>query len=350
MKITFLVGRVEKVLRGRAILLTSLMLSMSALLYGQQPEGLSNVPTSILNVTSTHPVPLTSVGDIYGQIRCDVKGNVYFETQNIPLLRVSADGHNVVSFSTNPIINSRLADFRQDSLNNDFAINPSGGVYVVTRSRDNPYVLSFDSDGRYQSMTRLDGPASFHPLGLAVFANGNFLVSGTVRDTDKEDESRPLTAIFESGGRLVSELSLQGDKEVRKLQSSLDTDAPEIHIVGIMMSDDGNAYVMRRLKKPVVEVVSPSGELLRTLRIMAPEGFSQGFMTTAHDSFFITFYKSSKQQSELLYVKYDSADGHEIARFERSKDIVAAFVCYAREEFLFIDMRDEKITLVKARP
>jgi hypothetical protein len=316
---------------------------------GQEPSA-SLPPAVVLHAQSSLTTPLPPVGGIIGQIRCDAKGQIYFQPESGPLVRVSPDAQNIVAFHLDSVPElqpkSGASDYPQLT---DFAVSPSGSVSVAAKLGQDAFVISFDSNGRYKSIVKLNIPGRFYPAGLAVFANETYLVSGEVAENSKS--WKPFTGIFDSGGQLLSNISVRSDKTIMEEQSSpVRTAIPQIATGTVATSPDGNAYVMRRFANPIVYVVSPGGAILRTINIASPKGFVPVDMGLGGNRLIFTFQRRQDRTVEILYVTYDAIDGKEISRYERDEKLRGALACYTGDDFLFLGVVDGKRALIHARP
>lgn len=335
---------------SRAIVFATLgAMTLSTGSYAQRQAPVE-MPRLVLKIRSTVQLSLGQVGGILGQVRCDGEGNVYFQPEFAPLLRVSPDDGKIVSFSLDQPFGNRVGVPRHIQLV-DFAIAQSRTVYAAARAGNNSFVVKFDSDGRYDTITQLDSPDGMYPAGLAVFANGYYLVSGELRPLERGKSALPYTAIFDSSGRLIRELSVRSDRELTQGRAGdkTATGIPEIETGTTVMWTDGNAYVMRKMQKPEVLVIAPTGEVLRTLHLTSPEGFNPTTMGSAETGLIVTYQRTTSNGPEVLYVVFDTLNGDEMAVYERSSDLGAALACApGNGRFLFLGSREGRMVLIRA--
>jgi hypothetical protein len=113
----------------------------------------------------------------------------------------------------------------------------------------------------------------------------------------------------------------------------------------IRLGEDGNAYLMRRTSPATVYVISPSGELLRSLKIEPPES---GQMPNDMQ---ISGNRIAVQFSETNLTVADATTGQTLANYLGEGNVQGVLVCYSAkpERFSFLTFTDgHKLRMVEA--
>jgi hypothetical protein len=173
-------------------------------------------PNPDLSVPLADSIPVDST-------QCDDDGNPYIKTfgpDGLQILGITTKG--IIAFATN-----QITDVPQPTASNFFV--GSTEMYLLVQGLENArkeeviekdeqgqewkrletkgdsvdYIGRFDRDGSYRGSLKLD--SNFHPMQLAAFSSGTFVIAGL-------DESRtPRVGLFNSGGQLVKYLQLPKD-------------------------------------------------------------------------------------------------------------------------------------------
>jgi len=318
------------------------------------------MPVIPLTITSTMSVASELGGAFMTPAKCDDEGNLYIRKLAMdrpllgPVVKIAADGKRTAIFD--PSVFSQLHLDRADA----FSAASDGGLYQVAQKgivKPVLYVLHFFSDGTASTSVRLD--ADLEVYNFAAFANGSFLVSGLQRDvTNGKDPGKKFTAAFLDSGQMIAKLSFEpapGDlapgKEKHAGQpptaaSNLVKPAgpekaePILDLTDAEVGGDGNLYVMRRSSPVLIYVVSPSGTVLRTLKIATPAHvqFPSGFHLSANR--LAVSFAHDENQSQTLVVA-DAQLGRRIAAYSFTDPTGAApsFACYSANEGVFTFLR-----------
>lgn len=232
-----------------------------------------------LQLTATAKVPL--VGTLVGNGRCDDAGDMYVRFMDaemnkmyhgitkIPIEKIKPDGSVAATF--------RITEASADISGKDFFVSGDGRVYQAGFMPDGAvYVAEFASGGSLKSKIRLDS-TGFVPYHIARFESGEFLLSGT---TGLSNDHRPFTGVFDAKGRLIKEIYEPEDEDSRRRAEAGELDfVPEGTNAGnafvwhgdAALGSDGNAYLLRASSPALIYVVSPKGDVVRKLRIDAPD-------------------------------------------------------------------------------
>ena len=162
--------------------------------------------------------------------RCDSEGNLYLpkEIVDTPVIhKLNPKGETVASFDpgSNPGVNVNIAPW--------YTVERKGGnlYQLVIPHGPDQYVYAYKSDGTFRSAVKLEAGFRFHANKLAVFPNGEFLISGDKYGNDHKVD-RPFTGIFAAEGQLTKELELEDDKTLNDIATVDDNrfvypDAPQ---------------------------------------------------------------------------------------------------------------------------
>ncbi len=239
-----------------------------------------------------------------------------------------------------PVAFSQLQLDRADA----FSPAPDGGLYQIASSgvlKPRNYVIHFSSDGTPSSPIRLD--ADFELYEFAPFPSGNLLVSGIERDLgNKSDAGRPFTAVFSADGRRLANLSFErlpgpaetfGKSAAKAGKVNTQKPAPSLDLSDAEVGSDGNIYALRRSSPALVYVISPAGNILRTLKVRAPAaGVMPDTFHVSKNRMAISFWNDD--QSRVLVVS-DAQTGQEIATYSGAAEPGESFACYSADDAVF---------------
>jgi hypothetical protein len=328
-------------------------------------------PPMPLHATSTMNLTSEIGGAFMPPVKCDADGNLYIRKfasnrPRGPVVKIDPDGKPTVVFD--PGVFASLGLDRVDA----FSPAPDGGIYQIAQTglpKPRIYVLHYSSDGSPSSPARLD--ADFEVYTFAAFPEGSFLVSGTQRDPlDKNDHGHGVTKVFSADGRELAQLSFPDPKA--KSHKSAQTgsqpaskaaadsaaksapgapsqpgqkDAPPeppmapakapaaIDLKDAEVGRDGNLYVMRTSAQALVDVISPSGKIMKTLKIAAP--LPNSVPTSFHVSenrLALLFWNAEKETLAIAVV--DAQTGRKIAAYSDAANL-GSFACYSANDGVF---------------
>jgi hypothetical protein len=257
-----------------------------------------------------------------------------------PVVKIDPDGKRIALFD--PAAFSKLALDRAGA----FSPASDGGMYQIAQSGIlNPriYVLHFSSDGSPASPTLLE--ADFEVYTFAAFAGGNFLVSGMKRDMlDKNDRGRNFTAVFSADGRELAQLSFRGPREAVKTGAKTDVQksalkevakaAPSLDLAEAEAGRDGNLYAMRSSSPPLVYVIAPAGDIMKTIKVASPlpGGTARAFHVSGNRLAILFWNDDSRQQ---MVVIADAQTGRKIASYGDPTGLGPSLACYSADEGVF---------------
>lgn len=304
-------------------------------------------------------------GPMLTPLRCDSSGNIYFRPYGrvgapvYPVVRVDADGHNVVVFNANTV-----PDFER-AYTNDFATSLRGDVYILAGKQEGVFILRFDSSAKYQGDTKLD--SKFEPIRIAPFSSGDLLVTGMKQVKDENDAvtQAPFAGVFGRDGKLIAELQLPDDYQPEKKptateKGSAQADAQEEEdpnaIFWVSQAEpgpDGNVYLMRPTPAPIIFVVSPDGTVARRLTVSAPaKGYRPISMKVGYGRVIVQFEESepSGDFAKQIFSVVDTESGATLARYTSVPQLGVAFACYTPNGLSFLGSKDGLLAIHKTQP
>ena len=380
-----------------------------------KPPASAAAPGSLLTLRAASSINVASElgGAFSNPAKCDGDGNLYIKKYAMDrnmmgtVVKIDADGKKTASFD--PTVFSQLELGRADA----FSPAPDGGLYEIAQTagvKPTIYVLHFGSDGSALSPARLD--ADFEVYTFAAFANGNFLVSGVKRDPqNRQDHGTNITEIFAADGRELAQVVIpsqggkspdkatatataaakadaktatekpvtapgqdpgappgdRGGKQVPSDTGSSDapprptppsnTSAPAVKaarpldLAQAEVGSDGNLYVLQHSAPAVVYVISPSGEIIKKLKISATAhggGAASGFHVSGNQLAISFWNEDSPTQ---MIVVADAQTGRRISSYSDGTGFGTTFACYSANEnvFTFLKLgKENELTVIRA--
>lgn len=329
----------------------------------QQPQSKTH-----LRLTAVETIPAKSeVATGFADLTCDEDGNLYLGLADpgaTAIRKLNAKGELAAVFK--PYANPDIEVYGAGS----YTISPDGDLYMWVGSRRDRvfYVLVFGADGNYKTKIKVDPGFPWVPASVAVFRNGNLLMTGQEYDRDVGRPMLPFTAIFRSDGKLLKEVTLEDDTHIHemakvrdpKVTSAADPTSNRAVAWGqVQSAKDGYIYVMRWLSPALFYVISPGGEVVR--RFTVDPGSAGSMPITMHISgnrIAVLFRESGSNQKQMKVV---DLNGEELATYDvapsdpktESATLGSAFTCYSMrpERFTFlVTDEDHRIQLRIAEP
>jgi hypothetical protein len=288
---------------------------------------------------------------------CDGDGNVLFQpyagrSASGEVLRLSRDGKKATHFSVGSV-----PGFEHSSVG-AFGVSADNDVYLASfklsgdkLSGDN-YILRFDKDGQYRAATKLDLERG-GVTQLAVFSPASFFVAGS-KLVSEAAPTVPFAAIFNDSGKMVASVHFPHDpdrKGKEKPEWAADLIGPSLAQTG----DDGNVYFTRHRPNGPTYVVSPTGEVVREIRLEDPKeaGFELAAAKAAGGRLAILYEGEPPAggTSQVRILVYDVHTGNKVATyFHQNFEIGNALACYSPDDtFTFISSDESgKMLLVRA--
>jgi hypothetical protein len=332
---------VSELAAGTWLGLVACTLFMSSLSHAQSrpsvpPPTPFDIPMLELKSSSERQLTMPDL-NWYGNPQCDTKGNAY--------VHASADVNDGVvmklDVSRDDAVIYQWKDKPRDMPFMEFSVSPAGDVAMLGQTNKGLWVVSFSSDGRESSRSRLDLAAQFWPLRFAVFPDGSFLLSGYyTEDAPNNLEGTAFTGIFEPSGQLRYRLPDKTEKVVPKEARRATNEASAI------VGPDGNVYLLRPHK---VEVVSPIGDIVRELPFskLEPKAVATQLWIAGNRIAlqFLTARTDGKFAPTFLVL--DSSTAVPVGMYKPSQDL-GFLLCFTGNGFLLDRPRQGRITLVKA--
>lgn len=279
-------------------------------------------------------------------IKSDRDGNIYirlYETGNLrggPILKISADGKKTVRFS--------LSGQKDVGGIQDFSPGPDGELFLLTRNKDQTFILRYSSDGHLDGTESVEnGQATLNQI--AVFSSSEFLLGGKeelpakeVSNALVEKHSLPFWGIFNPSGQLLKKLTPTVDHgESKEAEDSGKRPGP----MNAEPADDGNVYATRYGGLPQVQVISPSGAI-RTVSLDVPKGVRLTSIKVAKGRIAAMFTEpkgeNSVELSRIFFRIYDTGSGKQLAQYQASvSDFGLGLATYEPDVFTFLGA-DEK--------
>ncbi len=277
-------------------------------------------PRHLQKLYSVHfPVNAHFMFSVTGE-SCDDNGNLYLIFGVLhPIPGVPA---GIPDFATLPVtrldLNSQdMTKFRPQSFSGSqnymptkFTADADGNLYWLFTPNSpalgrhpESLIVKYDSDGSYDSKIRLHAPPGLvlSAENMTVFANGNYLVTGTLQPQPPGRRKRikpgakfrilhhivypkglrPFTGIFDDQGDLIATVRLPHDisfpKEYKihfqpgRADSWTQNQNPSMMINNTLVARGpaDTAYLMRPANPPVLYTISDAGQLLHRVKVTA---------------------------------------------------------------------------------
>ncbi len=233
------------------------------------------------------------------RIKCDADANIYVvyspspaalgqngisRMGQIPVSKIWTGRKQVVQYPLPAIPGYEPAS------RNSFDVSPRGELYMLIhahsrdseRKRDVDYfIVKYKDDGTVESYEKVrgnEGESRFQPIHLAVFATGEFLLSGT--SVGGERELGTFAGIFDRDamfkapitlGEIAAGSGVTSAKASIKPETNLDTNPVSLESnTFTVTSPDGNIYILQGTRAPHLYAVSAAGQVVRRFPLRAP--------------------------------------------------------------------------------
>jgi hypothetical protein len=315
-----------------------------------------------------------------GSFGCDSDSNVFFMTptgRGLPnrVIRVSADGRKTTVFSLGS------APGLDKSAVLAYSVGVDDRVYVLTATEKDWFVVSFEKDGQFSSAIKLAVAKGTGLTRIAVGPGETYFVGGAQQEGDKLIR-KEMNAIFDSRGQMMASVGLrQADAKASDLKIT-DLKGSKLKVSDLKVSDlpnltpdenlraqklldlvdlsivrsgeDGNFYFSRFDPNGPVFVISPTGHLIKEIRLSPPKEpgvelldikISKGRLAVA--------YQGVHPEGGIAPVTidtYDSQTGKLLFQYHHQDwRIGLALACYSPDSFTFIsDDENGNMRLVTA--
>ena len=235
------------------------------------------------------PVALRSAWS--GGAVCDGAGNIYVrlleserpgtqERAAVPIRKIGPDGSLLKSFRVLDAFRDDITGKGVDLMGRGVFVTADGRVFQTADVHGDTFVVEFAQDGSVRRKTKLVAGDLVQAWSwrFAVFKSGEYLLTASTG----KDHLTPFAGVFGADGRLIKKIYEKEDEEAH--QRSSPTDLDSFHPYGVVVgadfvrsgdvaaSSDGNLYLLRGTNSPaLVYVISPTGEVVRKLRIDASD-------------------------------------------------------------------------------
>jgi hypothetical protein len=242
----------------------------------------------------------------------------------------------------------------------EFTLGKDGEVYQLAKGGKTfaSYIVAYDKNGSIKSKTKLNPDFSVNRFG--VFDSGDFLVTGTPRETDDNVNPHAIfTGIFDSSGKLVKKLVMPEDSDYQKKAERGDSDFFDRDRGGggnfavergtVVRASDGNLYLVRGTIPAKVYAISPGGQVLRTFEVESElPGKTVG--TVLENNGILAFQFVGNSDDTRSIIELVTLTGEKSATYDSSK-LGIAFACYAQPAtFTFLSVKDGNLQLITAEP
>jgi hypothetical protein len=298
---------------------------------------------------------------LMGLTKCDSAGNVYLRQYRgrrplvAPILRVSPDGRRTRTF---PIPGSGDPNM-EDVSASDFVADQSQNIYVVVYQKKKPREGKAGGDERLVVRLRSDGEPDgtiklqpqFGARRIAAFAGGQLFVWGVMWSEDRS-QARSSAVILATDGRVLATVPMASDLAGDESHPGLRTGAPAatsaISLGSVVAGDDGNIYTMRLSSSPQVQVISPGGEVLRSMPLSspAPDYFAQQ-MIVGQGRLIVLYRKQAaegRSASSIVSV-FDAQTGAKLADYLAAPPLGGGLACFTRAGLVFVGEKDGKVAI-----
>ncbi len=285
-----------------------------------RPAQALPAPHKLQKLYSVHfPVNAKYMFSVTGE-SCDANGNLYLifgvlhpipgvpigtpDLATLPVTRLGLNSQDMTKFRPQSFSGS------QNYMPTKFTADADGNLYwlfvpnspALGRHQES-LIVKYDSDGSYDSKIRLHAPQGLilSVSNMSVFANGNYLVTGTLQPQPPRRRKRikpgakihfshhivypkglrPFTGIFDDQGDLIATMRLPHDISIPKeykihfqpgradswSQSQIPTMMIDNTLIARGPAD--TAYLMRPANPPILYTISDAGQLLHEVRVTA---------------------------------------------------------------------------------
>ncbi len=230
-----------------------------------------------------------------------------------------------------------------------YALDPDDRLYMLVSPREPGgqfSIVRFDNDGAYRSATSIDAPG-FRPIAFAVFASGDFLITGWQED-GKGKLPKPYTGVWSSRGQFLARVRVPLSNKAES--RSVLVDAVELSMAET--AQDGYIYLALPGSRTTVHAISPAGQVSRTFTAIPPDqkamltGLKVGGGRLA-----LAFEEPPPKggTAKLTIQILDTLTGEPMRTvFHQSYEIGTALACYVPDVFTFISSESGQMQMVHA--
>ena len=392
------VGRFGRNAGLRLLLLMGVTVPAVTGLEGETPavQPSSAVPTVDLRRAEVIRFSAPGPAAVASRIKCGPGGDIYalysstssLQMWSVPIRKVSISSRSVIDYPIPAIPGyENLARV-------SFDVGGSGTLYALLRGDPQPgprskpdpvyLIVKYKDDGRLDSYSAIGEVPSQHaqPTSLAVFADGNSLVSGTTAEKTPDGTSLGVfSAIFDRNGVFLAPVTLMklntpaessGSPDLRGAspktlqQEAVAKEKPSASAIPLasglhsVSSSDGNIYVFQ--ENGQLNIVSPTGSVEHEFKLSPPaDGLSGIQMAAAGPGFLFVFYnhvatgeqgENSRYTGMITVVYPQSGEVTANYRMPHAETDFSVPACAASpKDFLFLSADDQGyLEVVHYRP
>ncbi len=343
-------------MKGRALLFAATLLVAGRM--GSQEGPPKEVPQYSLRTLQTVPVSIHDYG-FWGGAQCDQDGYIYWRAattgdfESDPVWKISPKWDRYTEFS----VPKELAE--EEFKLGAFTVAPDGTLFQVAYSSLNGQVLllRFDSNGQVSSKTTLAVPERLAPQVVAVFPNGEILLSGRLdQETPAGGEVQRRVAIYAEDGRLQAPVKLPNRKTAANAtekdeteasapggEETTQSDVSQLPRWAVAMSEDGNAYLLLGMQ---IFAVNARGEVSRTVALSdVPSGFEPTNIQVSHGILSVKFMKGRVGEliEQVRFRTIEAVTGIVQADYLPESELGTTQVCFtANEGYKFVVVKEKK--------
>lgn len=320
-------------------------------------------PDEAIRFSTPAPVAVASKikcgpsGDIYAAYST----NSYVEVWGSPVRKLSLSSKHVTEYPIPSVPGY------EKLTRTSFDVDPHGSLFMLVqaqlRSEGEPdgkfayLIVKFKDDGTvdtYYPLAELPGK-KIHPTSLTMFADGNSLVSGTIRAKDTPSPTLEVfSAIFSETGAYRGQITIMkpdDSTESGPMSSKGSSNSPGLNNSVSLASSlitlgslDGDIYV---LQDEHLNVVSHSGSIEREIKLPAPhKDISPIQMAAAGPGYLFAFYdhistgasgESAERRSMISVANLQTGDITATYRMSQGEtDLAVAACAVSISDFVFL--------------
>ncbi|MCI0348235.1 MAG: hypothetical protein L0Z53_02320 [Acidobacteriales bacterium] len=314
----------------------------------------SNPVAREIEITERTVVEGRKITNFLAPVVCDFKGNMYVRTiadetqlDRTPVLRIKSNGESRL-FDASSV--GELSKFHL----REIAVNDRGELYQLGVESGVMVVAKFSSDGQYSSKVKLDKLIDSYQF--AVFPDGQMLIGGFEGGVGGIDltERRPMTALFDSSGKMLHVLSLEISEGEKENQHAGKLGSYAVLNAQGEIGPDGNFYLLRPYaSQPRLYVVSPAGGLVREVALKVP--VKNGWPTdlkVGDRRAVVLFSRSPKQGApdvQKTYAVIDTETGDTLSTFKGDFVAQGFPACYGSDSMFFLTGEKHMMAVAKAK-
>ncbi len=302
----------------------------------------SALPQSVLRPSTSETHRLSAGQSITIPVKCDTSGNLYLRSRSegpatFDVVQLSPDGTRKAAYK------SADSPGLKDAFVHDFSIGDDGKVYEIVQALgERVFVLKFSPNGEFDSRIEIVAETSFMPAQLVALHDGTFFIAGTENgDEAQGGTGKSVDAIYDASGKLLRKIflkeSVRRNKPTKLTDRATDLNAA-IRFGRVVPGQDGNIYVMRASSPATVYVISPTGKIVRVVKVDSPfEKATPIMLMLDAGRLAIEFSDPTADDTSDTTIRVaDALTGEKIADYRIAPELTEAVACYSDNRFTFI--------------